>query len=168
MIEGLIGGFGDVFQPWNLLAVFMGTALGLLVGALPGLSSPMAIVILLPVTYTMEPLPALLTMIGVYVGTKLGGSYSAILLRTPGTPAAACTALDGHPMAESGRAGQALGYATIGSTFRRLVRLGDRRCLHSSSGTSRLTVQQCGYRTYRRTGPADGFVIRTRFPRCAG
>ena len=117
MIEGLIGGFGDVFQPWNLLAVFMGTALGLLVGALPGLSSPMAIVILLPVTYTMEPLPALLTMIGVYVGTKLGGSYSAILLRTPGTPAAACTALDGHPMAESGRAGQALGYATIGSTF---------------------------------------------------
>lgn len=117
MIEGLIGGFGDVFQPWNLLAVFAGTALGILVGALPGLSSPMAIVILLPITYSMEALPALLVMIGVYVGTKLGGSYSAILLRTPGTPAAACTALDGHPMAEQGKAGLALGYATLGSTF---------------------------------------------------
>jgi len=58
-----------------------------------------------------------LTMIGVYVGTKLGGSFSAILLRTPGTPAGACTALDGHPMAERGEAGLALGYATIGSTL---------------------------------------------------
>lgn len=117
MIEGLIGGFGDVLQPWNLAAVFLGTLLGLMVGALPGLSSPMAIVILLPITYSMAALPALLTMIGVYVGTKLGGSFSAILLRTPGTPAAACTALDGHPMAESGRAGHALGYATLGSTI---------------------------------------------------
>ena len=117
MIEGLIGGFGDVFQPMNLLLVFLGTALGILVGALPGLSSPMAIVILLPLTYTMAPLPALLTMIGVYVGTKLGGSFSAILLRTPGTPASACTALDGHPMAERGEAGLAIGYAIFGSTI---------------------------------------------------
>lgn len=117
MIEGLIGGFGDVVQPWNLLLLFLGTGLGLMVGALPGLSSPMAIVILLPLTYTMEPLSALLTMIGVYVGTKLGGSFAAILLRTPGTPAGACTALDGHPMAERGEAGLALGYATLASTF---------------------------------------------------
>lgn len=117
MLEGLIGGFGDVFLPLSLLMLFAGTALGLLVGALPGLSSPMAIVILLPLTYTMEPLSALLTMIGVYVGTKLGGSFSAILLRTPGTPAGACTALDGHPMAERGEAALALGYATMGSTL---------------------------------------------------
>jgi len=79
MLEGLMVGFGDVLQPFNLLLLFLGTALGLFVGALPGLSSPMAIVILLPLTYTMEPLTALLTMIGVYVGTKLGGSFSAIL-----------------------------------------------------------------------------------------
>ena len=117
MIEGLMGGFAEVLVPLNLLLLFSGTALGLLVGALPGLSSPMAIVILLPLTYSMAPITALLTMIGVYVGTKLGGSFPAILLRTPGTPAGACTALDGHPMAERGEAGLALGYATMGSTL---------------------------------------------------
>lgn len=117
MFEGLIGGFQELSHPFNLLVTFAGTALGILVGALPGLSSPMAIVILLPLTYTMEPMQALLVMIGVYVGTKLGGSFSAILLRTPGTPAGACTALDGHPMAERGEAGLALGYSVMGSTF---------------------------------------------------
>ncbi len=116
-MEGLIGGFATVLEPFNLLLIFVGTAMGILVGALPGLSSPMAIIVLLPLTYTMETLPALLTMIGVYVGTKLGGSFSAILLRTPGTPAGACTALDGYPMAQKGQAGLALGYATMGSTF---------------------------------------------------
>jgi putative tricarboxylic transport membrane protein len=117
VFEGLIGGFASVLEPFNLMLVFLGTAMGILVGALPGLSSPMAIIVLLPLTYSMESLPALLTMIGVYVGTKLGGSYSAILLRTPGTPAGACTALDGYPMAQRGEAGLALGYATMGSTF---------------------------------------------------
>ena len=117
MFEGLMGGFADCFEPFNLLLLFLGTFLGLLVGALPGLSSPMAIIILLPVTYSFEPLPALLTMIGVYVGTKLGGSFSAILLRTPGTPAGACTALDGFPMAEKGQSALALGYATYSSFF---------------------------------------------------
>lgn len=117
MFDLLLGGFASVFEPFNLLCVFVGTVLGLFAGALPGLSSPMAIVVLLPLTYTMQPLPALLVMIGVYVGTKLGGSFSAILLRTPGTPGAACTALDGFPMAQRGQAGLALGYATVGSTF---------------------------------------------------
>ena len=111
----IISGFISCLQPLNLLLLFMGTFLGLLVGALPGLSSPMAIVILLPITYSLAPLPALLTMIGVYVGTKLGGSFSAILLRTPGTPAAACTALDGFPMAQRGQAALALGYASYSS-----------------------------------------------------
>jgi putative tricarboxylic transport membrane protein len=117
MLTGLASGFEQVLQPLNLLLVFGGTALGILVGALPGLSSPMAIIVLLPLTYSMQALPALLVMVGVYVGTKLGGSFSAILLRTPGTPAAACTALDGYPMAQQGKAGLALGYATMGSTF---------------------------------------------------
>lgn len=117
MIEGLFGGFSSVFVPFNLFLLFIGTGLGILVGALPGLSSPMAIIVLLPLTYSMESLPALLTMIGVYVGSKLGGSYPAILLRTPGTPAGACTALDGYPMALKGQASLALGYATMGSTY---------------------------------------------------
>jgi putative tricarboxylic transport membrane protein len=117
MIEGILAGFGQCLMPMNLFLIFIGTALGLLVGALPGFSSPMAIVVLLPLTYHMNALPALLVMIGVYVGTKLGGSFPAILLRTPGTPAGACTALDGYPMAQKGEAGKALGYATMGSTF---------------------------------------------------
>ena len=66
MFEGLIGGFYECLQPFNLILLFLGTFLGLLVGALPGLSSPMAIIILLPVTYSLDPLPALLVMIGVY------------------------------------------------------------------------------------------------------
>jgi putative tricarboxylic transport membrane protein len=110
-------GFEHVLTAYNLGMTFMGTALGILVGALPGLSSPMAMIMLLPLTYSFSGLSALLMMMGAYVGTKLGGSYSAILLRTPGTPAAACTVLDGHPMALKGMAAEALGYATMGSTL---------------------------------------------------
>jgi putative tricarboxylic transport membrane protein len=116
MLQGILSGFGEVLAIWNLVLIFLGTTLGILVGALPGLSSPMAIIVLLPLTYGMEAVPALLVMMGVYVGTKLGGSFSAILLRTPGTPASACTALDGYPMGQRGEAGKALGYATMGST----------------------------------------------------
>lgn len=116
MLDALFNGFLTAFEPWNFAMIFLGTFIGLFAGALPGLSSPMAIVVLLPLTFTMAPLPALLVLIGVYVGTKLGGSFSAILLRTPGTPGAACTALDGFPMAQQGKAGHALGYATLGST----------------------------------------------------
>ena len=121
MIEGLIGGFGHLADPINILLIFAGTALGIIVGALPGLSSPMAITVLLPLTYPLNPIPAIVLLMGVYVGTKLGGSFSAILLRTPGTPAAACTALDGFPMAEQGHAARALGLATMGSTFGGLI-----------------------------------------------
>ncbi|MEV8468901.1 tripartite tricarboxylate transporter permease [Fluviibacterium sp. DFM31] len=116
MLEGLIQGFVEMSSLSNLALLFVGTALGILVGALPGLSSPMAIIVLLPITFAMETLPAFAIMIGIYVGTKLGGSFSAILLRTPGTPASACTAVDGYPMALRGEAGLALGYATMGST----------------------------------------------------
>lgn len=121
MDGGLLQGFADIATFGHLAVLFAGTALGILVGALPGLSSPMAIIVLLPITYKMETLPAFTLMIGIYVGTKLGGSFSAILLRTPGTPASACTALDGFPMANRGEAGQALGYATMGSTAGGLV-----------------------------------------------
>lgn len=124
MIEGLIGGFGHLADPTNLMLILAGTALGIIVGALPGLSSPMAITVLLPLTYPFAAIPALVLLMGVYVGTKLGGSFSAILLRTPGTPAAACTSLDGFPMAENGRAAEALGYATVGSTLGGLLAWG--------------------------------------------
>ncbi len=115
MIEGLIEGFATVSAPTHLGLILTGTILGLLVGALPGLSSPMAIIVLLPITYSMTPLSAFEVMMGIYVSTKLGGSFASILLRTPGTPAAACTVLDGYPMAQRGQASLALGYSAMGS-----------------------------------------------------
>ncbi len=113
------GFYITVADPLNLALMAAGTFLGIIVGALPGFSSPMAIVILLPLTYHLKvpAIAALLLMMGVYCGTKLGGSYPAVLLRTPGTPAGACTALDGYPMAQQGHAGKAIGYAIMGSTF---------------------------------------------------
>ncbi|MBO4318322.1 MAG: tripartite tricarboxylate transporter permease [Mailhella sp.] len=119
-IAHILNGFQlAAFDPFNLLLMALGTFLGLIVGALPGFSSPMAIVILLPITYHLKlpAISALLLMMGVYCGTKCGGSYPAVLLRTPGTPAGACTALDGYPMAQRGEAGKAIGYAIMGSTF---------------------------------------------------
>ena len=121
MFDLILNGLASAVEPLNLLFTFLGTALGIMVGAMPGLSSPMAIVVLLPITYSMDTLTALLMLVGVYCGTKLGGSFPAILLRTPGTPAAACTSLDGYKMAARGEAGLALGYATMGSTFGSLL-----------------------------------------------
>ena len=117
MLEGLLGAFADIAQPLPLFILLVGTALGIMVGSLPGLSSPMAIIVLLPITYSMETISAFQLMIGIYVGTKLGGSYASILLRTPGTPAAACTALDGFPMAQKGEPGKAIGYSVMSSTM---------------------------------------------------
>lgn len=121
MIEGLANAFATVSAPWHLALILAGTVVGLLVGALPGLSSPMAIIVLLPITYSLDPLSAFEVMMGIYVSTKLGGSFSSILLRTPGTPAAACTVLDGYPMAQQGKASLALGYAAMASTAGGLI-----------------------------------------------
>jgi putative tricarboxylic transport membrane protein len=120
----MIGQFAEVaegillaLQPLNLLFIIFGTFLGLFVGAVPGLSSPMAITVLIPLTYGLGPYRAMYILLGIYVGTKLGGSFAAIMVRTPGTPAGACTALDGHPMALKGDGDLALGYATLASSF---------------------------------------------------
>lgn len=115
-MEHLLSAIGNVFYPTNLALLFLGSTLGLLVGVLPGLSSPMALAILIPVAFGMEPVSAFMILIGIYVGTKTGGAFSAILMRTPGTPAAAATALEGYPMAQRGEAGRALGLA-IGASF---------------------------------------------------
>lgn len=113
----ILGYLATALTPMNLLFTAIGAALGLIVGALPGLTSPMVIVMLLPLTYTMDPLPALLMLMGIYTATKLGGAFPAIMIRTPGTPAAACTTLDGYPMAQRGEGGRALGFAIFSSLF---------------------------------------------------
>lgn len=91
--------------------------LGLVFGSIPGLTFSMALALMVPFTFGMEPTPAIAMLLGVYVGGMTGGSVSAILLGIPGTPSAAATVFDGHPMALQGKVGQALGAAVIASTF---------------------------------------------------
>lgn len=111
----LLAGLVNVLAPQNLAAVAGGTAIGLFVGAMPGLSATMAIAILLPLTFSMAPATGLSMLASLYMGAMYGGSISAILLRTPGTPAAAATVMDGYPMAEKGQAGKALGVSLMAS-----------------------------------------------------
>jgi len=87
------------------------------VGALPGLTGSVGIILLLPFLYYLEPATALIMLSGMFCGAIYGGSISAILISTPGTPSAAATVLDGYPLAQKGEAGKAIGVATIASTI---------------------------------------------------
>lgn len=115
MFEYLMAGFANVFQPMNLLLTVFGTVVGIVIGCLPGLSGSMGIILLLPLTYTLEKSAALVMLCGIFCGSMFGGSVSAILLRTPGTPSATATLLDGYPLAQQGKAGKAIGVAAVGS-----------------------------------------------------
>ncbi|MCC5909161.1 MAG: tripartite tricarboxylate transporter permease [Clostridiaceae bacterium] len=99
----------------NLIAALFSVSAGILVGALPGLSAAMGVALLIPVTFGMPADTALISLAGVYCGAVYGGSISAILLHTPGTSSAAATALDGYQLTLRGKAGKALGTATISS-----------------------------------------------------
>ena len=110
-MTGLIG----VSTPLNLVLVVLGTTIGMFVGAMPGLSATMAIALLLPLTFPLPPASGLSLLASLYMGAMYGGSIAAILLRTPGTPAAAATVMDGYPMAQKGQAGKALGVSLVAS-----------------------------------------------------
>ena len=97
----------------TILFAFAGCLWGILGGALPGISPSIAMALLLPFTYGMEPVPAIVLLASVYVGAEYGGSIPAILIRTPGTNASAATALDGFEMARQGRGGEALGISLV-------------------------------------------------------
>lgn len=104
---------GALTDPWTVATAFGGVLWGILGGALPGISPSIAMALLLPFTYGMEPIPAIVLLASVYVGAEYGGSIPAILIRTPGTNAAAATTLDGYEMARQGRGGEALGISLI-------------------------------------------------------
>jgi putative tricarboxylic transport membrane protein len=117
-ILSLLGtGFGVVFQPTNLFLVLLGTTLGTLFGALPGLGPINGVAILLPICYTMGlPVDSSLIMLaGIYYGAEFGGRISSILLNVPGDAGAVFTCLDGYPMAQKGFAGPALAISGIAS-----------------------------------------------------
>jgi putative tricarboxylic transport membrane protein len=116
MFDMFLNGLSNIFtDPFALVMSFVGVAVGIIVGALPGLTATMGVALVLPLTFGMEPVAGLLLLSGVYFGGVYGGSITAILLKTPGTPAAAATALDGYALAQKGMAGKALGVATLSS-----------------------------------------------------
>jgi len=98
-----------VFSPVSLIFMVIATAFGIICGALPGLGPSMAIILLLPFTYGMDPIVGIIVLVAVNVGAQAGGSISAILLRVPGTSSAIATTFDGYPMALKGKAGRARG-----------------------------------------------------------
>jgi len=113
--NGLLLGLQTAMQPEILLYCFIGVFLGTLIGVLPGIGALAAISLLLPITFHLEPVAAIVMLAGVYYGAQYGGSTAAILLNLPGTPSSAVTCLDGYPMAKQGRAGVALFMTTVAS-----------------------------------------------------
>lgn len=114
-MNDVIFGFMTALNWINLIAAFVSVAVGITIGALPGLSAAMGVALLIPITFGMPPATGLVVLAGVYCGAIFGGSISAILIKTPGTPAAAATALDGYELTLKGKAGKALGTAVIAS-----------------------------------------------------
>lgn len=111
----LFGGFGGALSPMNLLWVVVGCLLGTAVGVVPGLGSSMAVALLLPLTFALDPTGAFIMFAGVYFGGLFGDSTMAILMNTPGQGSAIASTFEGHAMAKSGRAPQALATAAIGA-----------------------------------------------------
>ena len=107
--------------PLNLLLALLGVVAGTVVGALPGLTATMAVAVLVPFTFTMEPAPALILLGAIYTGAIYGGAYSAVLLNTPGTPSAVATTFDGFPMAKRGDGDLAITIACLASVIGGLV-----------------------------------------------
>ena len=110
-----------ILQPVNFLLIFVGMVVGLFFGALPGISSSMGIVLMLPFTYSMGIIPSIIMLVALYAGSAYGGSITAILFNTPGTPEAVATTFDGYPMAQQGKAGRALGLAVTASSVGGIV-----------------------------------------------
>lgn len=111
----LLDGFANAFSPINLLWVFIGAILGTAVGVLPGLGSAMAVALLLPITFALDPTAAFIMFAGVYFGGLFGDSTAGILLNTPGNSSAIASTFEGHRMAKNGQAAKALATAAIGA-----------------------------------------------------
>ncbi|NVO14963.1 MAG: tripartite tricarboxylate transporter permease [Rhodoplanes sp.] len=114
-MDGLIGGFITVLQPYNVMFCFLGALIGTLIGVLPGLGPSASIAMLLPLTVGLEPVTAIIMIAGIYYGASYGGSTTAILVNIPGEAQSVMTCIDGYQMAKQGRAGPAIGIAAIGS-----------------------------------------------------
>ncbi|MBO5599111.1 MAG: tripartite tricarboxylate transporter permease [Oribacterium sp.] len=121
MFDLLVTGFSIVFAPATFLFIVGGTIIGVIFGAMPGVSASMAVALALPFAYAMKPIVAIAFLVSVYCASITGGGITAILFKIPGTPSSAPTTFDGYPMAQRGEAGKALGYSLIASAFGGLV-----------------------------------------------
>ncbi|AOG05583.1 tripartite tricarboxylate transporter permease [Bosea sp. RAC05] len=117
MFSNLSLGFGVALSLQNIALCFAGCLVGTLIGVLPGVGPIATIAILLPITFGLDPVGALIMLAGIYYGAQYGGSTTAILVNIPGEATSVVTTLDGHQMAKQGRAGVALGTAALGSFF---------------------------------------------------
>ena len=117
LFSNLALGFGVAFTPIHLLYALIGVMLGTLIGVLPGVGPVATIAMLLPITFNLSPIAALIMLAGIYYGAQYGGSTTAILVNLPGESSSVVTCLDGYQMARQGRAGPALATAAIGSFF---------------------------------------------------
>ena len=120
----IIQGLMEVLQPMTILLVAIGTVVGIIFGAIPGLTATMAIVMFLPVTYSMAASEGISMLMALYIGGISGGLISAILLNIPGTPSSVATCFDGKPMANKGEAGKALGSGVVFSFVGTIIGIG--------------------------------------------
>ncbi|GHV53684.1 hypothetical protein FACS1894206_04840 [Deltaproteobacteria bacterium] len=116
-MDVLLNAAGEVLTAQNMLFISIAMVLGIIAGALPGFSATMAVALMVPFTFTMTPVSGLVTIGALYCASIYGGSFSAILLNTPGTPSSIGTCFDGYPMARQGRGEEAIYTATIASGF---------------------------------------------------
>lgn len=115
--ELYLAGLSYFTNPMIFVASFLGVLVGIIFGALPGLTATMTIAVFIPFTFGMDPVVSFAFLLGLYTGAVYGGSISAILINIPGTPSAIATSLDGYPMCQQGRAGEAIGISTVSSAF---------------------------------------------------
>src|SRR5271169_3183229 len=117
LLHNLVLGFSVSLSPMNLFLCLIGAVVGTLIGVLPGIGPLATIAMLLPITFGLPPVGALIMLAGIYYGAQYGGSTTSILINIPGEASSVITTLDGHQMARQGRAGPALSIAAIGSFF---------------------------------------------------
>lgn len=114
-ITNIVQGLDLLLHPLPLLLILAGLLIGITMGSIPGMTATMTIAVLVPFTFGMNPVEGMMLLLGIYGGALYAGSIPAILIRTPGTPAAAATVFDGFPLAQMGEAGRAIGVATVAS-----------------------------------------------------
>lgn len=117
MLESLMGGFAALMAPDLIALMFIGVIVGIIFGAIPGLSATMAIVLFLPITFSLNVYRAFTLLVALYIGGVSGGLVSAILINIPGSAMSIATCYDGHPMAKAGHAKRALGIGIVFSFF---------------------------------------------------